>query len=236
MSNKTGRYTVIAADPPWSYSDKKLNRGGAERYYSCMDIEQIKAINVNALAADDAILMLWATAPLLPEALEVCQAWGFKYKTVGFVWVKRSENYWSNIAKQLRQDIRDYSLFNSDFTATGLKGWFGDRWIKNRSNNGFAIGMGAYTRANAEFVLFGVKGKAAPLIQSHGVRQIIDSPISHHSKKPDDFYHKVNLLVGDVPKIELFSRQTRAGWDCLGDELENATHSIDDNFNIVGAA
>ena len=85
-----GGYRVLYADPPWSfatYSDKGKGRS-AEAHYDCMSLDAIKALPVRELAADDAVLLLWATDPLLQRAFEVIEAWGFAYKTVGFYWVK----------------------------------------------------------------------------------------------------------------------------------------------------
>lgn len=85
-------YGVIYADPPWTfrtYSRKGKGRS-AEAHYDCMSLEGIKALPVADWAAEDAVLLLWATDPLLPRALEVIQAWGFTYKTVGFYWVKQT--------------------------------------------------------------------------------------------------------------------------------------------------
>ena len=53
-----------------------------------MSIEEIKALPVWELADKDCVLFLWATYPLLPEALEVIRAWGFTFKTVAFTWIK----------------------------------------------------------------------------------------------------------------------------------------------------
>lgn len=83
-------YTVIYADPPWSYSDKGCN-GAAEKQYPTLGIASLCALPVGQLAADDAALFLWATNPLLPEALQVIEAWGFRYKSVAFTWVKTYE-------------------------------------------------------------------------------------------------------------------------------------------------
>lgn len=85
-----GTYRVIYADPPWTfatYSDRGKGRS-AEAHYDTLDLAAIKALPVARWAAPDCVLMLWATDPLLPRALEVIQAWGFRYKTVGFVWAK----------------------------------------------------------------------------------------------------------------------------------------------------
>jgi len=53
-----------------------------------MPLEKIKALRVKDVAADDCALFLWTTFPMLAEALEVIRAWGFKYKTNAFLWLK----------------------------------------------------------------------------------------------------------------------------------------------------
>jgi N6-adenosine-specific RNA methylase IME4 len=86
------QYDLILADPPWSYNDKSLHRGGAERHYRTMSLEGIQGLPVGEMAKENAVLCLWATCPLLPEAIETMKSWGFKYKTVLFVWGKTSKN------------------------------------------------------------------------------------------------------------------------------------------------
>lgn len=86
------QYDLIYADPPWSYRDKSLHRGGAERHYSCMKIRDICALPVADIATKDSILLIWATYPQLPAAFEVIDAWGFQYKTVAFTWIKTTKN------------------------------------------------------------------------------------------------------------------------------------------------
>lgn len=84
------RYAVIYADPPWRYSSKHHGYGGAEDHYSTMALDDIKAIRVPA--SDDCALFLWATMPLLQQAFEVMNGWGFKYKTTAFCWVKQNRS------------------------------------------------------------------------------------------------------------------------------------------------
>lgn len=57
-----------------------------------MTLSEICALPVADLAADDCILFMWATYPMLKEALQVIEAWGFKYKTIGFQWVKQNKS------------------------------------------------------------------------------------------------------------------------------------------------
>lgn len=82
-----GRFNVIYADPPWQYKDAGCN-GAAEAHYTTMNLSDIKALQIGNLAAPDAVLFLWATYPMLQEAFAVIDAWGFKYKSIAFQWVK----------------------------------------------------------------------------------------------------------------------------------------------------
>ena len=84
------KYKVIYADPPWRYEQKNLS-GSAEKHYSTMSIDELCALPIEQLADKDCILFLWATFPMLTEALQLIKAWGFKYKTVAFVWVKKNK-------------------------------------------------------------------------------------------------------------------------------------------------
>lgn len=101
------RYSVIYADPAWSYDFKEptASKGGARGsgysagvnyYYGTMTIEQIMKLPVAGICEKDAALFLWATNPLLPEALETMKQWGFKYKTM-ITWHKercKGMRYW----------------------------------------------------------------------------------------------------------------------------------------------
>ena len=84
-----GTYNIIYADPPWRYEQRKV-QGAAENHYPTMSIDELCALPVLELAAKDCALFLWATFPQLPEALRLIRAWGFRYKTVAFVWLKRN--------------------------------------------------------------------------------------------------------------------------------------------------
>lgn len=85
------KFNVIYADPPWEYNDKALNRGGALRYYETMTLADICQLPVQDIAAKDCALFLWVTWPYIFECEKVINAWGFKYKTDAFTWVKRNK-------------------------------------------------------------------------------------------------------------------------------------------------
>lgn len=89
------KYNIIYSDPPWAYRDKRDKHprlcGGASAHYPTMSIQDIKNLPIAQLAANDCILFLWATFPNLQEALDVIKAWGFKYKTLGWSWIKTNK-------------------------------------------------------------------------------------------------------------------------------------------------
>ena len=171
------KYTVIYADPPWRY-DNRPSGLNPESHYSTMSIEEIAALPVKELAADDCALFLWVTFPRLSEIWPVIKAWGFKYKTVAFVWLKLAPKgdsvYW---------------------------------------------GLGSWTRSNAEICLLALKGH--PKRIARNVHQVIISHIEEHSKKPDEARRRIEVLMGDVPRIELFARQSPPGWDVWGNEVNS---------------
>jgi N6-adenosine-specific RNA methylase IME4 len=88
------RYRVIYADPPWTFAtySRKGKGRSPEAYYDCMSQADIEALPVAKWAADDCVLLLWTTDPLLPRAFDVIRAWGFTYKTVGFYWAKLNKS------------------------------------------------------------------------------------------------------------------------------------------------
>jgi N6-adenosine-specific RNA methylase IME4 len=89
-----GVYSVVVADPPWrfaTYSQKGKLKKSAERHYDTLTLEEIKALPVAELATPDCALVLWGTAPMLRESLDVMEAWGFEYKSHG-IWGKLTVN------------------------------------------------------------------------------------------------------------------------------------------------
>lgn len=99
----TKLYGVIYADPPWRFEPYNRETGmdrAADNHYPTMTIDQIKALAIPA--AEDCILFLWATVPMLTQALDVMTAWGFTYKS-HFVWVKdrAGTGYWNRNKHEL---------------------------------------------------------------------------------------------------------------------------------------
>jgi N6-adenosine-specific RNA methylase IME4 len=82
-------FGVIYADPPWRYDFSKDNADKIEAHYPTMELSEICGMDVKSIAANDAVLFLWATCPKLQEALAVMSAWGFDYRT-NIAWDKET--------------------------------------------------------------------------------------------------------------------------------------------------
>lgn len=92
------RFGLIYADPEWRFEPYSRETGmdrAPENHYPTSDIETIAARGVDDIAADDCVLALWMTVPMLPQCLMVMERWGFTYKS-HCIWVKDKigTGYW----------------------------------------------------------------------------------------------------------------------------------------------
>jgi N6-adenosine-specific RNA methylase IME4 len=99
------RFGVILADPPWRFKtffESGLTNSSADNHYPTLSLEQIEALEVASIAADDCVLFLWGTVPMLLQTLDVMTSWDFAYKS-HFCWIKeRSGNgYWNRNKHEL---------------------------------------------------------------------------------------------------------------------------------------
>lgn len=86
-----GSYDLIYADPPWHYAARKTGTsfgGGVTDKYPTMTVPEISALPVKHIARDNSVLMIWTTMPYLMDTQQVITAWGFRYVTCGFTWIK----------------------------------------------------------------------------------------------------------------------------------------------------
>lgn len=185
------KYDIIYADPPWRYQDKSCE-GACAKHYQTMGVDEICALPIANLAAKDCALFMWATYPQMHEALKVIAAWGFKYKTIAFQWVKLNRNVQvNNFTIATVQDILHKVCF---------------------------FGLGRWTRGNTECCLLATKGK--PHRENNAVSQLIFAPLTKHSSKPPEARDRIKTLMGGgTQAIELFAREQVEGWDCWGDEV-----------------
>lgn len=169
-------YSVIYADPPWRFQPYSRISGmdrAADNHYPTMTLADISALRVPA--ADDCVLFLWATAPMLPQALDVIAAWGFTYKS-HCIWVKEH------------------------------------------------IGTGYWFRNLHELLLVATRGAVPAPPPGWRLPSVFHEPTGRHSEKPSAFAEMIEHWFPNLPKVELFARTARDGWDCWGNEvLQNAS-------------
>ena len=165
-------YRALVIDPPWPV--EKIGREerpdqGKYLDYPTMDLEDIRDLPVDELAADDgAHVYLWATHKHLPDAFEMLDAWGARFECL-LTWNK----------------------------PTGVAPF---SW-----------------QYNTEHVLFARFGDGLQM-EEMGQQVSFDAPVTKHSEKPDVFYDRVrNASPG--PRLEMFARTARNGFEVWGDEV-----------------
>lgn len=100
--NTDKKYNIVYADPPWAYknspSKKGTSRGFAKNHYDLMSMKELQKLNIEKIADNNSVLFMWATFPMIQEALEIIKSWGFTYRTCAFVWIKKNKksntNFW----------------------------------------------------------------------------------------------------------------------------------------------
>ncbi|KEP68796.1 DNA methyltransferase [Thioclava dalianensis] len=90
-------------------------------------------------------------------------------------------------------------------------------WVKRTTHGKLAFGTGYIFRCAGEPYLIGTRGKPKT---SRSVRSVIEGKVREHSRKPDEAFIEAERLIPDVPRVELFSRQKRAGWVTWGNQTE----------------
>jgi N6-adenosine-specific RNA methylase IME4 len=166
-------YSAIVADPPWKFQSRTAlqvanpgSRRDAERHYPVMPLEEIKALPVRCLAARDCHLFLWTTGPCLRMAFDVIEAWGFKYSSVAFTWIKLRRKY---DAMQLR------------FLPT--------------AEADLHVGLGLTTRKNAEFCLLARRGNARRLAKDVR-EVVLSPVREHSRKPDEVYHRIENYCAG----------------------------------------
>lgn len=126
------KYNIILADPPWDYGNTKVKDttafGIVEKHYPSMKFEDIKKLPIDKIADNNCYLFLWVTSPFLEKGFELIKSWGFKYATVGFVWIKMT-----NDKSRVRGDgLGHYTNSNAEYCLIARKGryWRDSRKVR----------------------------------------------------------------------------------------------------------
>lgn len=179
------RPAIVYCDPPWSYPTK-VHTMGTYQLYDSMSDDELAALPVAGLAAEDAALLMWVTLPKLDAAHRIIEAWGFSFRAVFLVWNK--------VARYYGRPPRSKSI---------------------------------YTRPNAELLLLAIRGSMPSL--KKGARNVHSNVLltrpDDHSHKPEVVRQLIVETFGDLPRIELFARQTEPTWLAWGNEIAGSSIS-----------
>ena len=181
------KYNVIYADPPWHYGSKSAvnNSTGSDHkplsdHYNTMSLQELKDLPISNITDTDAACFMWVTDSHLDEAIAILKAWGFKYKTIAFNWVKTTSkgNYCKNVAP--------------------------------------------WTMKSSEICLLGTKGAMTKHKKLNNIESLVIAERTKHSRKPNEVRLRIEKLFGDLPRLEMFARESATGWDVFGNEAPNS--------------
>lgn len=116
-------YSVILADPPWQYSDRKAKSGSSmgspDYYYPTLSLRELQQLPVSNIANPDCVLFCWATMPLITDGTvqSVVQSWGFTPKTLAFVWIKLNP-----VAGTIFKGLGHYTQGNAEVVMLATRG------------------------------------------------------------------------------------------------------------------
>lgn len=201
------KFVTGMIDPPWqtlTYSGTALPQRAAEQHYETMSLDELKALPVGDLFADDACLFMWVIGSHIDQAIDLGRHWGFKFNTDVFYWRKITLAGMSEAADR----NGGMGPMSEEEACEGLES---DKYAK--------MGMGKWARKQLEPCFLFTKGKPSPIHGGKtGVRQIIDAPRREHSRKPDEIYKRIAQIAPAGPCVELFSRTTAPDWSVWGNE------------------
>lgn len=116
------KYNIIYADPPWAYPESGSNPKVHGKHYSMMTLQQICALPIQNITADNAALFLWVTMPRLLDGIACMKAWGFTYKTIAFVWIKANKRCTDLTVFDPFMGAGSWSRSNAELCLLGFKG------------------------------------------------------------------------------------------------------------------
>jgi len=218
------KFNSIVADPPWSLSDRltmsKIKRG-AESHYDVLSDEELMKLDVEKLAANDSVLVLWVPSSKLQSGLDVMKAWGFR-QTQTFIWVKTKNEPLSplqNLIKDLFKKTLK-GLFPSLIQGPTVIMDYVKSTIDNFDvNEILTMNMGRWFRQTHEIALVGVRGKIYSRLENKSQRSVLFAKNLKHSTKPDELQDRLLLMLppsNGNRHVELFARRVKPGVTCVG--------------------
>lgn len=185
------RFDTISLDPPWHFESRApVSNPDSDRspqhHYPTADLDHLDTLPLRDIAAKDAHVLLWITGPLLAQGVHTRLFDAWGIEGASTAFVWIK--LWNNFDTE---QLRRTPLLEQDL----------------------ALGMGFTTRQNAEFVMLGRIG--SPRRARADIRQVIVSNRREHSRKPEEYYRRVeHYAVGN--RIDMFAGADRRGWTRWG--------------------
>lgn len=181
-----GGWEVILSDPPWRFKSNSVEKPGRN---AMRHYDTMTLAEIEALPVRDVVARDALLAFWITGPLLVVGAHLPIFKAWGF---KPSAMGFVWI-KTNRRHVADA------FTESDL-----------------FMGGGFTTRKNAEFIVFGKRGRS--LRRNASVREVIVSAVREHSRKPDEIHDRLETYAGERRRLEMFGRRSRPGWHVVGNE------------------
>lgn len=210
-------FNIIYADPPWSYKQTVKNgvlkRKDGSWVYPTMSVKDLCCLgaDIQRIAKKDAALFMWATMPLLAEALQVIKSWGFTYKTCFVTWVKTTKT-----GDRPAFGVGYYTRSNAELCLVAIRGKIASykRLLPGEDPRG-ASSMSSIVHeegpARINFLSL-LEDSSTPVVMT---------PRREHSRKPDVVRDMITRLLGDIPRVELFARTQADGWSSMGNQTQH---------------
>lgn len=205
-------YQTIVADPPWQYRNKLDMSDGVNRsamsHYKTLPLEKVKTFLLDTPGS----VIHRETPWIYPE--DRCLADCIADDAHLWLWVTNPfliDGSGTDVARAWGFEPKALVTWvKGRLTITGSQG---PKLVLN-------IGMGRYLRGCTEHMIFAVRGKAAAMVKDHGVPNVFVAPRTKHSAKPKEAFDIVQR-TSPGRKLSIFEREPRAGFDVIGDEIED---------------
>ena len=194
-----GGYNIIYSDPPWNFGNRMYSSNGQDQHreigraYDVMNTKEICELPIRQIAGEDCVLFMWTTDAHIPDAIEVMKKWGFKYKTVAFIWLKKEMS-----GTQVCY-MGQWTMKNAELVLLGTKGKM-TKYLKSRK-----VRQLVEAKRNRE------KHSQKPQEVKNRIIQMFGNELP-----------KIELFArGDKEWRNLFNENRFDGWHTWGNEIES---------------
>ena len=189
---------------------------------------------VDAWAGTDCAMAMWATAPRLDVAIELGKAWGWRYVTIPWVWVKAKTTVLEReLLLPLSETIQGLEVIPAKGKQAARLKIPLEVTVAELFAAYIRLGMGFHTSIQTELVLLFKRGQPGAF-EKRMLPQVLISPRREHSRKPDEIRTALEVAYPGRRRLEVFARETVDGWESFGNETQKFGHIARDLAQIEG--